>query len=49
MFVARKRRRGELFNVSITEVILLILCLLLLLFAVFYKDLEKKNKELKNT
>lgn len=49
MFDARKRRRGELFNVSITEVILLILFLLLLLFAVFYKDLEKKYNELKNT
>jgi len=48
MFDARKRRRGELFNVSITEVILLILFLLLLLFAVFYKDLEKKYNKLKN-
>lgn len=48
MFDARKRRRGELFNVSITEVILLILFLLLLLFAVFYKDLEKEYNKLKN-
>ena len=48
MFDARKRKRGELFNVSITEVILLLLFLLLLLFAVFYKELEKKYNELKN-
>ncbi len=48
MFDARKRKRGELFNVSITEVILLLLFLLLLLFTFLYKDLEKKYNELKN-
>ncbi len=48
MFDARKRKRGELFNVSITEVILLLLFLLLLLFSFLYKDLEKKYNELKN-
>lgn len=48
MFDAKKRKRGELFNVSITEVILLLLFLLLLLFTFLYKDLEKKYNKLKN-
>ena len=48
MFDARKRKRGELFNVSITEVILLLLFLLLLLFTFLYKNLEKKYQDLKN-
>ena len=48
MYDAKKLKRGQLFNVSITEVILLILFLLLLLFSIFYKELEKKYNELKN-
>jgi len=48
MYDARKQKRGELFNISITEVILLLLFLLLLLFTFLYKDLEKKFNELKN-
>ena len=48
MYDAKKLKRGQLFNVSITEVILLILFLLLLLFSIFYKELEKKYNKLKN-
>ena len=46
MYDAKKLRRAQLFNVSITEVILLILFLLLLLFSIFYKELEKKYNQL---
>ena len=48
MYDAKKLRRGQLFNVSITEVILLILFLLLLLFSIFYKELEKKYSQLED-
>lgn len=48
MYDAKKLKRGQLFNVSITEVILLILFLLLLLFSIFYKELEKNYKDLED-
>ena len=48
MYDAKKLKRGQLFNVSITEVILLILFLLLLLFSIFYKELEKNYKSLED-
>ena len=46
MLDARKLKRNQIFNVSITEIILLLLFLLLLLFGFFYKNLSEKYKEL---
>lgn len=48
MFDAKKLRRRELFNVSITEVILLLLFLLLLIFSIFFKELKDKYDDLYN-